>query len=450
MALMTNSCETGIASGTAVSNANNDDGGAGDTFALSPSGTSALVFSSVQKAHGSLSHLFTVASGASVYEQWTVTAGGSVTARFYVYFTNTPSTSAPIFSARSSSAQRAAVLYGSDGVLKIIDGASANKTTGWSALSLNTWYRIEVVVTKGTTSSDGRIQVKYFTLDSTSAIGTYDTVSAGHTADTGTADFTQVRFGRPSGVTTSADMVFYMDDFAAQDSASFLGPVGTNLAPTVTPVQSTYTFVKNASGTFAWNEADSDGTVASRVVTRVSGPGSAPTLSSPTTTSRSATWATQGIHVYEIVATDDDGADSAPATITVVVTDTSARPSAVASNTGPWTNEGGAASIEAALADESDTTLAQTPDNPSGAALTVTFDPVGLGLVTVKTLDRASASSPTITRTVSLMQGATVIATGTPFTLTTTAVNHEFTTTISEAAAITDRSALRIRATDTV
>lgn len=451
MALMTNSCETGIATGTGVTNANSDDGSAGDAFSTSVGTTSTMAFSSVQKAHGSLSYLLTVASTESTYAQWTVTAGAALSMRFYVYFTTTPSSTSLICQVRNG-AQAAQIGLGSDLRLRVQNAASADLTgasgANWGAVSLSTWYRIEMVVTKGTTTSDGRIQAKVFPLDSTTPVSTMTLDNAA--TNTGTVDMSSVRFGRAGAATTSAAQVFYIDDMAAQDSASFLGPVGSNIPPTVTPVASTYTFVKGASGTFAWTEADTDGTVSSRTVTRISGPGSAPSLTSTTTTSRTATWATQGIHVYEIVATDNGGATSAAATITVVVTDTSARSVSVAANVGPWTNVGGAASIEAALADESSTTMAQGPDNPSGAALTVTHDPVGAGLVTVLTKDKATGASPVVTRTVALMQGSTVIATGVPFVLTTSAVDHSFTTTSTEAATITDRSALRIRVTDTV
>lgn len=452
MALLTNTAEGGT-NGTGATTGTTG-GGSGDSFATSIPGASTAstcVFSTAQKAHGSLSYLFTTKPSDSSYLQWTMASpGASLSIRFYLYQTTTPSTTSLICQIRNGG-QAAQIGLGSDLRLRVQNAVSGDLTNAagadWDSISLNTWYRIELVVTKGTSGTDGRIQAKVFPLDSTTPVAT---MTLDNTAtNAGTADFTQVRFGRAGGAATAADQVYYIDDMAAQESSSFLGPVGSNIPPAVTPVQPTYTFVEGASGTFAWNEADSDGTITGRTVTHVSGPDN-PSLSSPTATSRSATWATQGIHVYKIVATDDDAADSADAFITVVVTGTSARPTSVITNTGPWTNEGGAGSIEAALADESATTLAQTPDNPSGAVLTVECEPVGLGLVTVVTSDKATSASPPVTRTVALMQGATVIATGTPFALTTSAVTHSFTTTTGEAAAITDRSALRIRVTDSV
>lgn len=101
------------------------------------------------------------------------------------------------------------------------------------------------------------------------------------------------------------------------------------------------------------------------------------------------------------------------------------------------------------LADELDTTYAQSPATPSSASLTVAFDPITTGQVTVKTRNVASVSSPVITRTIDLMQGATVIATRT-IIVTMIPQDHSFTTTATETGNITDRTALRVRHTDTV
>lgn len=127
----------------------------------------------------------------------------------------------------------------------------------------------------------------------------------------------------------------------------------------------------------------------------------------------------------------------------------SVRPSSVVSNPGAWTNQGGAASLQAALADESDTTYIQTVDNPSSAAITFGTASLNAGDVTVKTRNACAISSPTMTRTIELMQGAVVISYRN-VTLTTTITNHTWTTSPTETANITDRSNLYIRITDTI
>jgi hypothetical protein len=447
MAFMSNTAESGLANGTGLTNGNSSTGGAGDAFATSIGAGSSIVYSTAQKMHGSLGHLFTVASSESAYLQWTVTSGAALSMRFYAYFPAAPSGTSLICQVRNG-AQAAQIGLGSDMRLRVQNATSADLTASWGALSTSTWYRIEMIVTKGATTSTGRIQCKVFLGDGTSVVSGMDLDNAA--TNTGTADMNSVRFGR-AGATAVAH-TFYLDSYAAQDSASFLGAYGANVKPTVTAVSSTtIDVVAGGTATFSWSESDSDGTIASRSVTRLSGPGSAPTLSSPTTTSRSATFPTQGVHVYRVTATDDDGAVSDPVDFTIRVSDTTSKPTSVVANTGAFTNQGGAASLQAAVGDASDTTFARSPDNPSGAAIEFGhYDaPLGLGVPKMRAKLKISAASPAITATVTLKQGSTTIATRTT-AVTTTATWYEWTLTSGEAAAITDRAALSVVVSGTV
>lgn len=126
------------------------------------------------------------------------------------------------------------------------------------------------------------------------------------------------------------------------------------------------------------------------------------------------------------------------------------RPTSVVSNPGVFTNVGGSASLEAAMADESDTTYAQSPANPAGAAITFGFSELAAGAVTVNVRHYADVASPPIARTYDLMQGATVISTRTVSPLPTTVTAYSWTTNSTETANITDRTQLRLRVTDTV
>jgi hypothetical protein len=125
------------------------------------------------------------------------------------------------------------------------------------------------------------------------------------------------------------------------------------------------------------------------------------------------------------------------------------RPTTDISNAGGWSIVGGSGSMALALADESDSTYVQSPDNPTGGTETVKFALLNPGLVTVKVRHSATASSPVITRTYELMQGATIISTRS-VTLPTTITDYSWTTTSAEAANITDRSDLRLYWSDTV
>lgn len=135
--------------------------------------------------------------------------------------------------------------------------------------------------------------------------------------------------------------------------------------------------------------------------------------------------------------------------VKVLVAATSVRPSSTVTGTG-WTNVGGAASLEAAVADDSDATYAESGDNPSGAQpVNFALPEVGPGPLTLRVRGSASAASPLISRTVTLRQGTTVIASRTT-TLSTSPTDFEWTTTTAEANAITDRTQLRVAITDVV
>jgi hypothetical protein len=121
-------------------------------------------------------------------------------------------------------------------------------------------------------------------------------------------------------------------------------------------------------------------------------------------------------------------------------------PASTVSNTG-WTAVG-AGTVHAALADSSDATYVETGDNPAGSVFTVGLNELGDGDITVRTRNVATASAPAITRQITLMQGSTVIASR-DVVLTTVIAPHAFTLTTEELALVTDRSALRVRITDT-
>lgn len=120
------------------------------------------------------------------------------------------------------------------------------------------------------------------------------------------------------------------------------------------------------------------------------------------------------------------------------------RPTSVVSNTGSWTNQGGAASINAALADETDATFAQSPTITAGPyALEVGIAQLNTGIPTI-TYRAALSAVGSQTLTVKLKQGATVIATWTDTITSTTATDFSHTCTSGQAATITDYSALSV------
>ncbi|MFE4469566.1 hypothetical protein ACFRFH_12195 [Leifsonia sp. NPDC056824] len=132
------------------------------------------------------------------------------------------------------------------------------------------------------------------------------------------------------------------------------------------------------------------------------------------------------------------------------VASTVVRPTSDISNSGGWSIAGGSGSMSIALADESDTTYVQSPDNPTGGSEVVKFALLQTGLVTIKVRHNATNASPVITRTYELVQGSSTIISTRSVVLPTTITDYSWTTTSAEAANITDRSDLRLVWSDTV
>lgn len=123
---------------------------------------------------------------------------------------------------------------------------------------------------------------------------------------------------------------------------------------------------------------------------------------------------------------------------------TTSVPEAITSNPGGWTNEGGAASLQAALADASDTTFIQSPGTVNNEIVTVDMGSLAAGDVRVRIRMRNIVAGPV---KVELLEGTTVRATFTQATVTTTMTDYIFTLTAAQNAAIVDRTALFVRIT---
>lgn len=447
MAILLQNSAEGQADGTTISSGANTGGASGEVFSASKTATATMEFDTAQKAHGTTSYKFAfTAASESAYLQWVsppLEAAGTYAIRGYFYMGAAPAANDQfILLVRNAGGTAFILTVEPGGRFRFLNAASGGGINADTVIPANTWVRFSVLASKGTTTSNGSVQLKWYLGDSTTQQGATLESTA---YNTGTSDFTTVRFGR--GAPLASAWGFWLDDLAVQTAATdHVPPYGANLAPVVT-VAPSQTVQVGAPTTITWTANDSDGTIASQSITRSSGPGSAPTLSG-SGSSRTVTFTTQGTHVYAITATDDDGAVSATVYHTVYVTDTTARPQTLVTNPGVFTNVGGAASIPAALADESDTTYAESPDNPAGASFTVDFAPLGSGPITIATRDVASSATPAITRLVELLEGSTVRASFS-YALTTSAANHNYTLTTPENAAIVDRNALRLRFTDT-
>lgn len=444
--MYTNSFEGGT-DGAAVT-FSNSGGGSGRAFSISKGSTSLIDFSAAEHIVGALGCLMTHVSGEANFVSWTETAGaGRAIVRFPIYLKSSegaPTAKLPLAQIRGTSSGTIATFNLGTDLKVLVSSASADLSAykSTAAISYDTLYWGELAATKGADTTHGEVEWWLYAADGTTVI---ETKTTGATVNTGTLDCGQYRFGRVATAAWAGTQ--RLDDIVAGLLAS--GPIGgTPNSPPVVTVAASQPVMIDTLATIAWTESDSDGTVVSRTITRTSGPGSAPTLTETGTTSRTLTPTTQGVHVYEIVATDDLAATSTPVTHTLYVTDVTAVPSTLASNPGVWTNEGGAASIPAALADSSGTTFAASPDNPSGAAMSIGFLPLGNGPITVGPLVlKVDNVTPARTVTVELMEGANIRATRTITGLTTTGVDHAFELTTAEEATVVDPTALIVRVT---
>lgn len=132
----------------------------------------------------------------------------------------------------------------------------------------------------------------------------------------------------------------------------------------------------------------------------------------------------------------------------VPVTTTTVYPTSLVDNSGTFSNQGGAASYQAALADALDTTYVESPSAPVNKAFTVGLGPLGAGSVKVNVRAKLSPTGgPNTTIKVELLQGTTVIAAGTPTSVTDTFADYVIALTSAQNSAITDRTNLRVRIT---
>lgn len=206
-----------------------------------------------------------------------------------------------------------------------------------------------------------------------------------------------------------------------------------------------------ATVTMAGTASDLDGTISSTVWSFNAETGDAypPGGSAPSLTGGSTltpTWtapSVAGDYVLRLRVTDNGGAVT-DAYVTVTVTTTSSRPMATTS-AGNYSNVGGAASIEAALSDESTSTYAESGAAPSSDTLIVTWRPSPVGPKTVLYSLECDSASPTVSAVVSLMQGSTVIASWTESNIDTTRIDRTRILTSTQNAAITDPLNLSLR-----
>lgn len=434
---LTNNAEGGT-HGLGITTGANTGGASGDQLSCTKGATSTFQFSNAHPSHGTMGYFFGNAAGEANYGQLGITGvtAASGALREQLWFDAAPSANDQfIASFRSTSGTAATIALSTARRLKVLSSTGATLFTGSVDVPTIVDTRVEAICTPGTTTT-GQLTFAWYLGDSTLAQETWTT----STGNFGTLPIAAARFGRTGAVASAWD--FYLDDLAFEYSpVGFIGPVGANVPPNVT-VGPTITLAHTgaAQAVALTSSATDDGTIASYawdVVVRSSGTTTKPTITNASSANASSTVTHPGRYDFTVTVTDTQGG-AATGTITVYVTTASPKVSGLASNAGAWTNQGGAASLAAALADASDATFVRSPATPSSEAI-VRFwlDPMPvLGGLDLTLRDKLAAVGSGVAK-VRLIEGAAIRKEWEPTLPGTSARSVVLSLTPLEASAIT-------------
>ena len=180
-----------------------------------------------QTAHGTLSIKCNDDNSYQYVQKNLPSAVSSVAIRYYIRFSASNTTAEAddlkTYPDTTSFASQGPKIYRvSNGKMRLVDSTGATVWTSAVAPSVNTWYRVELLMIS-TGTGTAQFRIAYYLLDSTSAIEdvtsaatfTSPTIQSAHFGKVVTSAFT------PSGSST------WFDDLAVQDAPSgqLIGPV---------------------------------------------------------------------------------------------------------------------------------------------------------------------------------------------------------------------------------
>lgn len=192
-----------------------------------PGGSSALVASTSAALQGARAAVLTLAAASSYLRFDDPTPGARGVLRMPVKFASNPSVNSIIGIIRDGSNNIAGQLaITTAGQIRVSQGSTAITASQYS-LSTNHQYWVEFVVTKGTTTSDGRVEMYVYDSDGTTLLNSYD---SGTAVNTGTADLKYFTFGTATTASGWTSMV--LDSIQCGVKASGLwGPLANPTSP---------------------------------------------------------------------------------------------------------------------------------------------------------------------------------------------------------------------------
>lgn len=444
MTLYRNTLEGG-ANGTTITTGNSG-GASGSAFSVvSRTGAAVLQYSSDHPSHGALGVKFSAAAGETAMVALGPLNSKQVAVQLDGLVLSSLPTGADItlIQFRGANNVQAAVQLKMNGKLEVFDDAGVlipgMQTTGALVADLRE-YLIDARVEVGTGTTDGKFVLAYGPRG-----GPVTQTLTATTANLATTVVDEIRVLKPNsaGAITGA----YADNPAAQDGVTAFITPAANAAPTANP-GSTQTIDAGTTLNLVGSGTDPDGTIASYAWTVEDKPASASiSITGATSANASVAAIPAGHYTFGLVVTDDQGLASSKATVDVFVRTATALPEDLVSNGGAYTIFGGSSTIPAALADASDATGIRSPDNPSGATVEYTVNPLAPGQVAFPYRARKTAATPARTITTSLVMGTTVIASHVlaDADLSTSFQDYELTLNPTQLATVTGRNDLRLR-----
>lgn len=287
MALWENGAEGGE-NGVAVTSGNSAT--TGDAFSLvNVAGGGAITYSTAQAVFGDTSFHVTAPTSGTALARWSQT---STTQRFrgYIRFASLPASSGVNFLQlrASSTATGAGLQINAAGVLLWVDAGGGSGAI--STLNLNTWYMISMMVTRGTTVSDGHIKIELRNASGAAVLSSYEST----TRNTGTEDLTFMQFGKLTG--SNPEISMYFDQVAFDSGAGeLIGPYESG-DPQLNTSQGAYYVVD------ATSSVSGTGNPLTFSATRVSGP--TLTVSQPVPGILFFTQDTSAVSVYTVTVTE--------------------------------------------------------------------------------------------------------------------------------------------------